>query len=248
MRLTIFLLASVLIAECSAQTIQLSCSGPCGTGNSSSSCGYEFLRSIDGGKTYASLNRDANGNLSAATECAWTDSGTPLSYGEIVSYYVTMVDPYNPSPKVISNLTTMVIEPGNTGINSNLYGLEFFPLNSCRLVDTRYGNGPLAGPSLNGANNGIRSFPILSGSCGIPATAQVYSLTITALPQTTSPMYITAWPTGQTQPGTSVVNAAGASAANKAFVEPGTNGAISIYASYPADVLIDVDGYFAPGP
>ena len=34
-------------------------------------------------------------------------------------------------------------------------------------------------------------------------------------------------------------------AANAAMVPAGTNGAISVYASYPTDMLFDINGYFS---
>lgn len=41
--------------------------------------------------------------------------------------------------------------------------------------------------------------------------------------------------------------AAGQTIANSAIVRPGTGGKVCIYSSVPADVLIDVAGYFPAG-
>jgi len=122
--------------------------------------------------------------------------------------------------------------------------LNFFPLTPCRLVDTRNSNGPLGGPYLTAGQ--ARNFPLQSGTCNIPDYAQAYSLNITALPA--GPLnYLTVWPTGQTQPNVSTLNApTGTNTANAAIVTAGTGGNISVFASSDADLLVDVNGYFAP--
>jgi hypothetical protein len=123
-------------------------------------------------------------------------------------------------------------------------GLEFYTLTPCRIADTRNTDGPLGGPFLSGDTS--RAFPILSSTCGIPSTAKAYSLNITAVPQG-GLGYLTAWPSGQTQPVVSSLNAtSGAVTANAAIVTAGTGGDVSIYVSNPADVVLDINGYFAP--
>ena len=123
-------------------------------------------------------------------------------------------------------------------------GLQFFPLTPCRIADTRNAAGPLGGPSLTGGVG--RAFPVQSSSCGIPATAQAYSLNITAVPHGTLG-YLTAWPSGQAQPLVSTLNAlTGAVTANAAIVPAGSGGNVSIFVSNSADVVLDVNGYFAP--
>ena len=98
-------------------------------------------------------------------------------------------------------------------------GLEFFHLPPCRIVDTRKSPGPLAGPSLAALTS--RTFPILSSSCGIPATAQAYSLNVTALPHATL-SFLTAFPSGTARPVASTLNAStGTVTANAAIVPCG---------------------------
>ena len=123
-------------------------------------------------------------------------------------------------------------------------GLEFYPVTPCRVADTRNVTGALGGPSL--AANTARAFPVQSSLCGIPATAKAYSLNVTAVPHG-SLGYLTVWPSGQSQPVVSTLNAAtGAVTANAAIVPTGTGGDISIFVSDTADVILDVNGYFAP--
>ena len=62
--------------------------------------------------------------------------------------------------------------------------------------------------------------------------------------------YMTVWPTGQTRPLVSTLNdVPGTIIANAAIVPAGTSGDISVYPSNDTDVIIDINGYFAPaGP
>jgi hypothetical protein len=122
--------------------------------------------------------------------------------------------------------------------------LQFFPITACRVVDTRNAKGPLGGPYIPALT--ARAFPVQSSSCQIPATAQAYSFNVTAIPAGTLG-FLTAWPTGQPQPVVSTLNdLTGTVTANAAIVPAGTDGSVSIYVTNNADVLLDVNGYFAP--
>ncbi|HEX3153857.1 MAG TPA: hypothetical protein VHV32_04490 [Candidatus Angelobacter sp.] len=128
--------------------------------------------------------------------------------------------------------------------NTSTTALAFFPVTPCRLVDTRLAPGPLGAPAL--AANVARTFPILSGPCNLPATARAYSMNFTAVPQ--GPLgFLTTWPADQPQPLVSTLNAnLGGVTANAAIVPAAANGDISVFVSNPSDVVIDVNGYFAP--
>jgi hypothetical protein len=125
--------------------------------------------------------------------------------------------------------------------------LAFYPVTPCRLVDTRGATGALGGPALVG--NAARAFPILSSPCSIPNTAQAYSLNYTSVPQGKLG-FLTTWPTGQTQPLVSTLNApTGTVTANAAIVPAGTNGEVSVFVTDDSNLVIDINGYFAPpGP
>jgi hypothetical protein len=59
--------------------------------------------------------------------------------------------------------------------------------------------------------------------------------------------FLAAWPTGQARPFASSLNAlTGAVTANAAIVPAGTAGSIDLYASDTTDLVIDINGYFAP--
>ncbi len=133
--------------------------------------------------------------------------------------------------------------PGNPG------ALYFHPVTPCRVADTRaVGGSGLTGafgpPQMTAGSS--RSFPIPSSSCGIPATAQAYSLNFTVVPP--GPLtYITTWPTGQPMPAVSTLNdLSGAIEANAAIVPAGSAGAISVFVYDATDLVIDINGYFAP--
>jgi hypothetical protein len=91
-----------------------------------------------------------------------------------------------------------------------------------------------------------RDFPVQSSACGIPSTAQAYSLNFTVVPQQGLD-YLTVWPTGMTQPVVSTLNSpTGTITANAAIVPAGTGGDISAYVTESTDLVADINGYFAP--
>ncbi len=125
--------------------------------------------------------------------------------------------------------------------------LLFYPVTPCRLADTRTGSGKTGSfgpPSL--AASGTRSFPVPQGGCGVPSTAQAYSLNFTVVPP--APLsYITAFPTGQARPLVSTLNSfQGRVLANAAIVPAGTGGSIDVFSTEATDLVLDVNGYFAP--
>ncbi len=121
-------------------------------------------------------------------------------------------------------------------------GLRFIAVTPCRVADTRDPNGTFGGPVV--AANTERSFAIPQSACGIPTTAQAYSLNVTVVPR--GPLaYLTLWPTGQARPTVSTLNSWGGTVvANAAIMPAGTGGAVSVYATNPTDVIIDINGYF----
>jgi hypothetical protein len=130
---------------------------------------------------------------------------------------------------------------------SDASALAFYPLKPCRISDTRYSSyGSLGPPSLSAAQS--RTFDVLSSACSVPSTAQAYSLNFTVVPHGKAPVnYITTYPSGATQPLASTLNdMTGTVTANAAIVPAGTGGAVSVYSYSPTDLIIDINGYFAP--
>jgi hypothetical protein len=113
----------------------------------------------------------------------------------------------------------------------------------CRIVDTRNAPGAYGGPAIPG--NGSRTF-VLTGQCGIPATARSVAGNLTVV-QASTGGYLTAYPAGQSLPLASTVNfGAGATRANNAVLPLSSGGAVSVFngAAGPANFLLDVTGYF----
>jgi hypothetical protein len=129
-------------------------------------------------------------------------------------------------------------QPGGAG------ALSFYPVTPCRVADTRNPAGPFGGPEMGAGTT--RSFAIPAGGCNVPLTAAAYSLNVTVVPDGAL-SYLTAWPTGSPQPFVSTLNSFdGSVVANAAIVPAGTSGAISIFVTNPTQVILDINGYFAP--
>jgi hypothetical protein len=175
--------------------------------------------------TVSTLNSDGRVKANATITPAGTSGGVSV-YASDATQFILDIDGY--------------FVPAGTSTS----GLQFFPLTPCRVADTRNATGALGGPSL--AANDSRAFPVQSSACSIPSTAKAYSLNITAVPHS-SLGFLTAWPSGQAQPVVSTLNSStGAVTANAAIVPAGSGGDISIFVSDASDVILDVDGYFAP--
>lgn len=123
--------------------------------------------------------------------------------------------------------------------------LAFYPVSPCRLMDTRQPPGTFGGPALAGGRT--RAVPVLSGVCGIPATAQAYSMNFTAVPRAPRLGFLSVWPSGRPWPGVSTVNApTGRVTANAAIISAGDGGSITVMGTQDTDLVIDLNGYFAP--
>jgi Viral BACON domain len=127
---------------------------------------------------------------------------------------------------------------------SGSQNLAFYPVPPCRVADTRNPTSTFGAPALSG---GVpRTFPVPSSNCGIPSSAQAYAVNMTVVP--IAPLgYLTTWPAGSPQPVVSTLNApTGTVTSNAAIVPAGVNGAITVYATNATDLIIDINGYFAP--
>jgi hypothetical protein len=132
--------------------------------------------------------------------------------------------------------TNLVIDiTGYFVSGSNTSALEFYPVSPCRTVNPTY---------LPGAQTHAFS---IGGTCGVPSSAQAYSVNITVQP-TNGPMNVLyAWPAGQSQPTSSTLNApTGTTLANTAIVGAGTGGQINLLPTNNTNVVIDINGYYAP--
>ena len=122
--------------------------------------------------------------------------------------------------------------------------LPFIALTPCRVVDTRGNGAPLTGGFLPSAT--VRSYTV-TGVCGIPANAQALSLNATVvLP--TGPGFLVLYPQGGTFPPVSTLNFLGSDVIVNAAVVPisGAGGISMALGVSGGDVILDVNGYYAP--
>ncbi len=150
----------------------------------------------------------------------------PAGLNGAVSVFVTE------DSEVILDINGYFTPPGGSA-------LAFYPVAPCRITDTRNAGGIINARA-------TRTIAVRTAPCGIPATAQSYSLNMTVVPQ--GPLgFLTTWPTGQSQPTVSTLNALdGSVVANAAIVPAGTNGAIDVYVTDATHLVVDVNGYYAP--
>jgi DNA-binding beta-propeller fold protein YncE len=163
----------------------------------------------------------------------------PGGYQGAVSVYVTQ------TTDVILDIDGYFAQPG-----SGTY--QFYPLTPCRVVDTRDSTKPqgLGPPALG--NMETRDLPVLTSPClqNPPQQPQAYSLNVTVVPNPSGqPLnYLTVWPSDQNQPVVSTLNnPTGTVVANGAIVPAAANnGNIKVFAYDSTDVIMDINGYFAP--
>src|SRR5262245_46138842 len=133
--------------------------------------------------------------------------------------------------------------------------LVFVGITPCRVVDTRTGQGftgPFGPPSLVGGAS--RTFPIQSSpNCSIPSIAQAYSFNITIVPPgfvnfvSAGPTPIATPPTFATLNGyVCAFSTSPCVVGNAAIVPAGTGGSVDVYASDNTNLIIDINGYYAP--
>ena len=145
----------------------------------------------------------------------------------------------------VTNTTNVILDINGYFNPANGSTLAFYPVAPCRVADTRGPTGSLGGPSLIGGQE--RDFPVLSSDCGLPNTAAAYSLNFTVVPRNGSAVrYLTVWPQGTARPTVSTLNdPTGTIVANAAIVPAGNGGDVATYVTDNADLIIDVNGYFA---
>ncbi|MEZ5257200.1 MAG: excalibur calcium-binding domain-containing protein [Ilumatobacteraceae bacterium] len=112
-----------------------------------------------------------------------------------------------------------------------------------RVIDTRAGLGTSAEPLAAGT---VRALQITGASIPTTATAIVANVTAAGASGTG---WLQVFPTGAALPGdasTLNIDPYIADLPNAAFVPLGSGGRISVYATFAAEVIVDVAGYFVP--
>jgi len=122
-------------------------------------------------------------------------------------------------------------------------GRDFYTVTPCRLVDTRAVSGPLGGPGLKAGKT--RTF-VLTGVCGVPASARALSVNLTVQPAASG--YLRLLPGDQTLlPAISSINyTSGLTRANNAtlLLAFDGSGGLQVFSAGDTDFILDVNGYF----
>ena len=132
----------------------------------------------------------------------------------------------------------------------------YTPVGPVRICDTRPGNpsglsGTAAQCGGSGGSGGTLAAgaPVtlsVAGSFGVPTDAGAAVLDVTAVGGPGAG-HVTVYPAAQLAPTTSNVNfSAGRASSNLVEVGLGAGGGLSVVASAPADVVVDLEGYVAP--
>jgi uncharacterized protein (DUF1800 family) len=124
-------------------------------------------------------------------------------------------------------------------------GTSFYTVKPCRVLDTRGPGGPFGAPSLAATKNRVFT---LAGECGISTRAVSVSANVTVVgPQ--NPGHLAFAAAGAALPPTSTINfSPGQVRANNAILPVGTAGGVYVYPGFAAgtaDLIVDVNGYFA---
>ncbi len=178
----------------------------------------------------------------AGSDASWLSiSGNGTGSGSVTYGVQPNVGPSRTAHVIFSN-QGMNLDQFLVPVSQGPLPLQFVAVAPCRVVDTRNEAGPFGGPTMTAG--ATRSFAIPQSACGIPSTAQAYSLNVTVVPP--GPLsFLTLWPDGQPQPGVSTLNSFdGEVLANAAIVPAGAAGAVDVYATDPTDVILDINGYF----
>ena len=229
---------------------------PAGGGTWTEQVLHNFGNGTDGSNPYARLIFDTAGNLDGTTYQGGSYGGGTVfrfnAQGEVLLQSFSGTDGASPVAGLVldaaGNLygTTSSGGASDEGAVFEITGAppvpyQFVTVAPCRLIDTRQTGGPIQGGS-------FRTFPIpLEGGCNIPATAAAYSLNVTVVPIGRLG-YLTMWPAGiDLRPVVSTLNATdGRVKADAAIVPAGTSGGVNVYVTDTTNVILDINGYFAP--
>lgn len=137
-----------------------------------------------------------------------------------------------------SNDTDLIIDINGYFAAPASGGLSFYALTPCRVIDTRHvGNGqPFTGEL---------TVPVETSPCGPPVTAEGYVFNATVVP-TGSLGYLTLWPDTENQPVVSTLNALDSAITSNMAIVPNVNGKTDAFASGVTQLILDINGYFAP--
>jgi len=146
--------------------------------------------------------------------------------------------------QVVASVAGCTSAPASTTVAINACSSNFWTVTPCRVIDTRWANSLVGGPSLQSGQS--RVFPAPDWHCGVGPTASALALNVTV----TNPSaagFLTLFPAGQPLPSSSVLNfRQGQTRANNLVLPIGSG--IAVFCGIPStgtvDVIVDVTGYF----
>lgn len=161
-------------------------------------------------------------------------TGTVVANAAIVP-----ADPVNGDIDVFTyNSTDVIIDVNGYFAAPGAGGLSLYPLEPCRVLDTRSSGGAFTykrNPPVN----------VASSSCGIPANAQEYVFNATVLP-VGSLGYLTLWADGDPMPGVATLNATDGFITSNMAIVGNIDGETDAYAYGTTYLVLDIGSYFAP--
>jgi hypothetical protein len=178
---------------------------------------WPFLSAQPGTSTLNALTGTVTANAALVTGNA--------SPNEMINVYAT-------------NATDLAIDANGYFMPMTTGGLSLYNVTPCRVLDTRQ---PTGTPPFSGQLD----VAVSGAGCGIPATAKAYVLSATVVPAGALG-YLTLWPQGQAQPTSSTLNALDLAVTSNLAIVPTANGSISVFASNPTHLVLDIFAYFAP--
>lgn len=151
---------------------------------------------------------------------------------------------------VIADTSDGILDSGvfiqASGVSSNPIG-PLKPITPRRLLDTREQTTDASTGVTQSIVPGGTSISLKVTGGDVPDTALAVALNITAV-DGVAPGFLTVFPDGGPQPGTSSVNFPFAAASpNNVVTKIGTGGRIRIFANQTVNVVVDVFGWFGPG-
>ena len=145
----------------------------------------------------------------------------------------------NPAPSGSLGPSKSIVLPGSPGSD-----FVFHAVAPCRILDTRYGGGPLQNATRTfSARTGLAAQGGNASGCGIPTNAEAVQVNLGAVP-VTSGGYVQGWETGKPQPLASLLNFGGAAIANMVTLPVNSAEQFNLRVTGKANVFADVAGYY----
>ncbi|MFM2438201.1 MAG: hypothetical protein RLZ55_1020 [Actinomycetota bacterium] len=123
----------------------------------------------------------------------------------------------------------------------------YTPMTPVRLADTRVGEVSVPFPEVKQPLRAMQTLTVpVAGVAGVPSDAAAVALNVTAVGPS-APGHLRVYPCGTELPNASTLNfPAGQNVANASLTRVGIGGAVCVYTVADTDVIVDVNGWFAP--